>query len=1171
MPPRLALKATIYRLLELLVLGLFALSLARMAQAADSVSAIKLETGNAGLSLAAATSPDGKLGAVARFGGAVSIIDLATLKEIDNVRVGEYAIVWIGFADASTLVVLEQWSEGDLVKERVYKVKIERSEVRLLHERTGVSKATMLDGRLVMASGHDIEVWDLAADNAQKLPPATNELAGLAGVDNVGLFIVDSKGGVYLRTQNAKLVSRGQLNTLPPYSALAVSRDGSKVAVARGRLPYIGLADGAEVLDLKTGRHLAVPVKGVIGALTFSVRGTELLAGTGSGILAGTSAAVRLDEILAFGSNSVSEWSLSGPTLLHEVKVGAGQPWAIATFGPESARVLAATWGGGAFVADLAANRLTQLFSVPSLARALRFSGEKELYVVADDGSHSIWDLETAALKERHAAPQKVDNVSLVEAWTGTETSGTLEWMRSQECVLRVQVATPTSPLALKCLEKDLFAAPPPDSRNLWVLQGVKAISNVSGSSLVFALTYILGLQGPAASYLFQLEPQAGAVQRLITPVNGVIHHLRISDDDKLILAAWGPYRKITLQDDKTPAVQTISAIDLASGGTQWEVSYPFPVELIDLHFQNNFILTVANQVGLFGHIPARPQEGWARYTARSRLTGMKLAPKTSMMAALSQSGEVSLVKPGDGYSVHQLQGHTEAVNAAAFNEDESMLATASDDGSVRLWSTTSYREIARLTGWPGTDWLIMSGDAAFAGTDSALERTYLRHQGQTYRLDQIYDTFYRPDIVAGAFHQKRLTSSLLKSFDRALSQPPPRVSKPVAVVSSSGDTADLSFDLADQGGGIGFSRVYVNGKLAWMNTANAPQDAGIRAKPVNRAPPGAHVEDGLDLPIPPLVADVATNRVEDEPHTNAATTRSVRARIRILPGVNKIAVVSRNREGTVATRPVLTTVEGTGEPRTARLFLISVGVGKFGLASLALHYAAKDATDLSVALTNSTARSAKTMRILPRVLRNPPKGKIIEAIKEVAATAGPEDILIFFISTHGLPSGDGIALLASDYDGVTAGKGVLGMEEALRLLTAVPAQRQFLIIDACYSGQVALSFQNYYDSRLKSLARAAGVHILSASSPLTSAREGFRGQTNGYLTHGVVKALNGVPFKSVSSLSATAITILKKQALGMQGVQIPQYWSFGDDIELAPASSTPPTSPRLPAIQTLR
>ena len=53
---------------------------------------------------------------------------------------------------------------------------------------------------------------------------------------------------------------------------------------------------------------------------------------------------------------------------------------------------------------------------------------------------------------------------------------------------------------------------------------------------------------------------------------------------------------------------------------------------------------------------------------------------------------------------LQKLEGHTSSVNAVAFSQDGSLLASASEDQTVRLWNPATGQEVQKLEGH--TDWV---------------------------------------------------------------------------------------------------------------------------------------------------------------------------------------------------------------------------------------------------------------------------------------------------------------------------------------------------------------------------------------------------------------------------------------------------------------------------------
>src|ERR1043166_540793 len=83
-------------------------------------------------------------------------------------------------------------------------------------------------------------------------------------------------------------------------------------------------------------------------------------------------------------------------------------------------------------------------------------------------------------------------------------------------------------------------------------------------------------------------------------------------------------------------------------------------------------------------------ESGRCEFFAISR-DGKKLATATL--------NEISLQTVGEGQEAVMLRGHSSFVTAVAFSEDSELLASASEDGAVKLWNVRSGRESFSLAG----------------------------------------------------------------------------------------------------------------------------------------------------------------------------------------------------------------------------------------------------------------------------------------------------------------------------------------------------------------------------------------------------------------------------------------------------------------------------------------
>jgi WD40 repeat protein len=71
-------------------------------------------------------------------------------------------------------------------------------------------------------------------------------------------------------------------------------------------------------------------------------------------------------------------------------------------------------------------------------------------------------------------------------------------------------------------------------------------------------------------------------------------------------------------------------------------------------------------------------------------------------LASASEDGTVKLWETATGHEIRMFRGHTRSVTGVAFHPDSHALATSSEDWSLRLWDATSGREIRIFRGHSG-------------------------------------------------------------------------------------------------------------------------------------------------------------------------------------------------------------------------------------------------------------------------------------------------------------------------------------------------------------------------------------------------------------------------------------------------------------------------------------
>ncbi len=83
----------------------------------------------------------------------------------------------------------------------------------------------------------------------------------------------------------------------------------------------------------------------------------------------------------------------------------------------------------------------------------------------------------------------------------------------------------------------------------------------------------------------------------------------------------------------------------------------------------------------------------------RARVTVLAFSPTGKILASGSEDETVRLWNPELGRQLHVLDGHTGAIRALAFSRDGALLASGGDDHIIRIWDTSSGGLVGSLEG----------------------------------------------------------------------------------------------------------------------------------------------------------------------------------------------------------------------------------------------------------------------------------------------------------------------------------------------------------------------------------------------------------------------------------------------------------------------------------------
>ena len=457
----------------------------------------------------------------------------------------------------------------------------------------------------------------------------------------------------------------------------------------------------------------------------------------------------------------------------------------------------------------------------------------------------------------------------------------------------------------------------------------------------------------------------------------------------------------------------------------------------------------------------------------------LTFSPDGRLFMSSDMKGNYNLWNVSSGELVRNIKRPDEHIifdissSSTSFSPNGKLVAIASA-ASVRLYDVGSGDEVAALIAFDDGEWLITTPNGYYSSSEKGDQYLDVSIGGKPYSTAQLRESFFRPDLVKVA-----LSGGSLGDFRKLqdIKQPPS-----VAIVDTPGSVAQdqvtVSLQVKDQGGGIGDVRLYRNGTaVVFEKTRNL--------QPVSTA-------DGGSL---------------------------LRYNVSLEPGRNSIRAVAFNADNSMQSVDANIEVQANFASREPALHAVVVGIKDYTNPRLALTYPVADARLFAATLENRGKGLFSSVHVqsllLPEETTNT---AIVAALRRAQKEVHPEDLFVFYVASHGTVDDGQYFLITSNVGSTSLAhlkQDALSQDVLKELISNIPASKKLVVLDTCNAGkmgdalQVAMMTRGMSDdTAMKVLSRAVGSTVLSASTSMQEALEGYK--DHGLFTWVVVQGLNG-------------------------------------------------------------
>ena len=447
--------------------------------------------------------------------------------------------------------------------------------------------------------------------------------------------------------------------------------------------------------------------------------------------------------------------------------------------------------------------------------------------------------------------------------------------------------------------------------------------------------------------------------------------------------------------------------------------------------------------------------------------------------------------------------GFTTSGVYAFFSPDGKYIISVGGDASIRVFNASTGEEIAVMIGFEGGEWLVVTSEGYYNASDKGAQYLKVKFAGKDYTVDQFYDVFYRPDIVAAKLSGQDI-SGLISITMKDASKSPPLMIDIIPLKETNTPKVNVCYQVKSTGGGIGEVRLFHNGKLIQSDgyyrevakaKAEKTQLASLNSKTIYEDMRSVAIKGTIDSV--PLTSKSKGAVFED--------CREVEA----IPGENEVSVTAFNSSNTVQSYMKTVSFNSKLKQEEPHLYILAIGIDQYKDAGVNLKYAVKDARDIEERIKVQAATLYNPRNIHYEVLtdREATKVNITNKIDALAKAMKPQDSFILFVAGHGVLLQNQYYLLTHDYNGMVSSHSLISSNEIVEASKKIKSLSQLFIFDTCHAGGVDTIISGLYDARMSVLAKKMGLHIYASASDKQEALDGYKG--NGLFTYTLLDGLN--------------------------------------------------------------
>ncbi len=413
-------------------------------------------------------------------------------------------------------------------------------------------------------------------------------------------------------------------------------------------------------------------------------------------------------------------------------------------------------------------------------------------------------------------------------------------------------------------------------------------------------------------------------------------------------------------------------------------------------------------------------------------------------------------------------EGHKAPITQVLFTDGGKIMVSVDMDGVTKAWDMELNKAVFEQVHIGKNDWMVRTPEGFFTATDGAMRYIHFAKGNQTFKLDQFFDDYYRPDLIRDLRSSNKDRN--IKNLDQNLEKNPPPGVKLAVIEMKKGESAMVTTRVIDRGAGVKTVSLYHNSKKL---------------------------------------------KVLKKPIKTKGDTSYYREEMQLVNGINEFTVIAENKAG-FESSPAKESIEVIKGTKDSKCFIFAIGINEYQNPKFNLNYARADANSVIETFEENARDLFSEVQVISLFDSKANKDKILSSLDDLAAKASINDVLVFYYAGHGTVVENRFFFVPHEtsrlFDLKSLEETAISAEEMQQRLQSIKALKQIIIMDACQSGgSVELLAQRgaVEEKAIAQLSRSAGIHVMASAGSNQYASE-FADLGHGVFTYSLLEALNG-------------------------------------------------------------